>query len=91
MRLPAGLVNRVLAACRHTSEDAIGRLRDWRDKHPDMLPTKPFRYPAEDAALVEYEELAAQVTPAGDIWRAAVQHAIAAGPVILERQAAVDV
>ncbi|MCZ4126182.1 hypothetical protein [Streptomyces sp. H39-S7] len=90
IRLPAGLVNQVLAACWHTSADAIGKLRDWRDKHPDMLPTKPVRYPAEDAALAEYEELAAQVTPAGDIWRAAVQHAIAARPVILERQAAVD-
>ncbi|MDJ0375787.1 hypothetical protein QMK19_41050 [Streptomyces sp. H10-C2] len=82
VRLAAGLVNQVLAACWHTSADAIGKLRDWRDKHPDMLPTRPFRYPAEDAALAEYEELAAQVTPAGDIWRAAVQHAVAARPVI---------
>ncbi|MCM2424254.1 hypothetical protein [Streptomyces sp. RKAG293] len=91
VRLPAPLVNQVLAACWHTSEDAIGKLRDWRDKHPDMLPTKAFRYAAEDAALAEYEELAAQVTTAGEIWRAAVQRGIAAAPVIRERQAvAVD-
>lgn len=69
VRLPAALVNQVLAACRHTSGDTIGRLRDWRDAHPDILPTKPFRYPEEDAALAEYEQLAAQVTPAGRIWR----------------------
>lgn len=86
--LPATLVTQVLSACSHTSEDAIGRLRDWRDEHPDILPTKPFRYPEEDAALAEYERLAAQVTPAGEIWRAAVQREIEAEPVIRERLAA---
>lgn len=86
-RLPAALVNHVLSACWHTSEDAIGKLRDWRDEHPDMLPTKPFRYAADDAALAEYEALAAQVTPAGHMWRAAVQRGLAAGPVVRERQA----
>jgi hypothetical protein len=91
VRLPATLVNRVLSACWHTSEDAIGKLRDWRDEHPDMLPTKPFRYPEDDAALAEYEQLAAQVTPAGHIWRAAVMRGVAAEPVIRERLAvAVD-
>ncbi|MCZ4126155.1 hypothetical protein [Streptomyces sp. H39-S7] len=84
-------MSQVLAACWHTSEDTIGKLPDWRDKHPDMLPTKAFRHTSEDEALAEYEELAAQVTPAGDIWRAAVQRGIAAAPVIRERQAvAVD-
>jgi hypothetical protein len=87
VRLPAPLVNQVLSACWHTSADAIGKLRDWRDEHPDMLPTKPFRYPEDDAALAEYEALAAQVTPAGHIWRAAVQRGIAAAPVIRERLA----
>jgi hypothetical protein len=87
VRLPAALVNQVLSACWHTSEDAIGKLRDWRDEHPDILPTRPFRYPEEDAALAEYELLAAQVTPAGHIWRAAVQRGIAAEPVIRERLA----
>lgn len=86
VRLSAALVNQVLSACWHTSEDAIGKLRDWRDKYPDMLPTKPFRYPEDDAALAEYELLAAQVTPSGAIWRAAVKRGIAAAPVIRARQ-----
>lgn len=72
-RLPAALVNQVLSVRWHTSEDAIGKLRDWRDEHPDILPTRPFRYPQEDAALAECELLAAQVTPDGHIWWAAVQ------------------
>lgn len=87
MRLPAALVNQVLSACWHISEDAIGKLRDWRDEHPDMLPTKPFRYPEDDAALAECEQLAAQVTPAGHVWRAGVMRGIAAAPVIRERLA----
>lgn len=44
-------MSRALSDCRHTSQDAIGKPRDWPDKHPDMLPTQAFRYPADDAAL----------------------------------------
>lgn len=85
VRLPATLALQAVSACRHTSADAIGKLHDWRDRHPDILPTKPWRTPHEEAALAEYEDLAAHVTPAGDIWRAAVQRTIDAEPVIRQR------
>jgi hypothetical protein len=85
------LALQAVSACWHTSADAIGKLRDWRDEHPDVLPTRPWRTPYEEAALAEYERLAAHVTPAGEIWRAAVRRALEAEPVIRERLAvAVD-
>lgn len=31
-REQAGLVNQVLATCWHTTAEAIGKLRDWRDQ-----------------------------------------------------------
>jgi hypothetical protein len=58
---------------------------DWRDEH-SILPTRPFR-PEKDAVLAEYEALAGHVTPAGHIWRADLQRAVAAEPVIRERLA----
>ncbi|MFI9588290.1 hypothetical protein ACIHCQ_42400 [Streptomyces sp. NPDC052236] len=85
VRLPSALVTTVWSACWHTSAEAIGKLRDWRDKYPDALPTRPFRSQSQDEALAEYEKLAAQVTTAGEIWRAAVTRGIDAEPTIRTR------
>lgn len=63
-RLPADLVAQVQAACWHTSKDAIEALRRWRDGHPGVVLSR------ED--LGGYEDLAAQVTTPGRVWRAAV-------------------
>ncbi|MER7693396.1 hypothetical protein [Streptomyces sp. NPDC097610] len=60
-------------------------MRDWRDKYPDALPTRPFRSQSEDEALAEYEQLASQVTTAGEIWRAAVDRGIELEPTMRER------
>jgi hypothetical protein len=76
LRLPAGLVTTVWAACWHTSVGAIAELRDWRDRHPDALPTRAFRSEREDQALADYERLARQVTTAGEIWRAGIRRAL---------------
>lgn len=85
VRLPSVLVTTTLSACWHTSAEAIGKLRDWRDRYPDALPTRPFRSETEDKALAEYDQLAAQVTTAGEIWRAAVTRGIDSEPTIRER------
>ncbi|MEU9428547.1 hypothetical protein AB0D87_38010 [Streptomyces sp. NPDC048342] len=87
VRLPSTLVNTVWSACWHTSADAIEHLRDWRDKHPDALPTRPFRSRSEDEALAEYDRLAARVTTTGEIWRAAIKRGIESEPVIRARVA----
>ncbi|WP_436764323.1 hypothetical protein [Streptosporangium sp. V21-05] len=67
-RLPVDLVAQVHAACWNTSKDAIAALRRWRDAHPAVVLCR------ED--LAGYEELAAQVTAPGEVWRAAVAHAL---------------
>ena len=76
LRLPAGLVTTVWSACWHTSAEPIAQLRDWRDRHPDALPTRAFRSRREDQALDEYQRLAAQVTTAGEIWRAGIKRGL---------------
>ncbi|WP_077063822.1 hypothetical protein [Streptomyces sp. MP131-18] len=76
LRLPAGLVTTVWSACWHTSAEPIAQLRDWRDRHPDALPTRAFRSRGEDQALDEYQRLAAQVTTAGEIWRAGIKRGL---------------
>ncbi|MGK5532085.1 hypothetical protein [Streptomyces sp. URMC 129] len=80
LRLPATVVGTVRGGCWHTSAEAIGQLRDWRDRYPDALPTRAFRTEHEDEALAEYERLAAQVTTVGTIWRAGIARALAAAP-----------
>jgi hypothetical protein len=67
-RLPADLVAQVHAACWHTSKHAIEALRRWRDTHPAVVLAR------ED--LTVYEDLAAQVTTTGRVWRAAVDRAL---------------
>ncbi len=88
VRLPAGLVLRVRCACWHTSAEAIGQLRDWRDRWPDAQSTKAFRGNHENQALAEFEELAAQVITTGEIWRSAFQRLVDTVPVLLRRAAA---
>ncbi|MDX2567493.1 hypothetical protein [Streptomyces scabiei] len=85
VRLPSGLYTTTLSACWHTSTEAIEKLRDWRDKYPDAMPTRQFRSQAEDEALDEYNRLADQVTTTGAIWRAAVTRGIESEPTIQER------
>jgi len=68
----AELAERVLAACWWTSVDAMTKLRAWRDAHPGI------EYgPAMDG----YEQLSAQVTTPGDIWRAALRHYFSSRPL----------
>ncbi|WP_440106487.1 DUF4158 domain-containing protein [Streptosporangium sp. H16] len=67
-RLPVDLVAQVHAACWNTSKDAIEVLRRWRDAHPAVVLSR------ED--LTGYEELAAQVSTPGQVWRAAIARAL---------------
>lgn len=61
VRLDPALVERVRAACWHTSAPAMAQLRAWRDRNPGVV--------FDDAALGEYAELARQVVTPGDAWR----------------------
>ena len=54
----------------------VQNVRDWRDANPDALPKRAWRSTAERAVLREYEELADQVTTAGEIWRGAITRGI---------------
>ncbi|MET8680945.1 hypothetical protein ABZW18_26040 [Streptomyces sp. NPDC004647] len=76
VRLPAELIDTARRACWHTSADAIGRLRDWRDTWPATLPGKPGRTEAEETALTTYRELSAQVTTTGEVWRGGILYAL---------------
>ncbi|BBG20746.1 hypothetical protein RVR_P21 (plasmid) [Actinacidiphila reveromycinica] len=74
LRLPLDLAEQVRAACWHTSADAIGRLRDWRDRYPDAIPGRDV---GPTDALAEYERLAQQVTTVGVVYRAGLELGIA--------------
>lgn len=76
LRLPADLVDRTRRACWHTSAEAIGHLRDWRDRWNYPLPTRIWRSGIEEEALREYEALAAEVTTTGEIWRDGLLRAV---------------
>jgi hypothetical protein len=69
VRVDADLEAQVRAACWATSAEAITALRTWRDDHPDKV------YQIRE--LAKYNALAEQVTTTGDIWRAAVNRAVA--------------
>ncbi|MEU4229520.1 hypothetical protein AB0F17_34930 [Nonomuraea sp. NPDC026600] len=71
-RLPADLVARVHAACWHTSAEAIGELRRWRDNHPEVV--TEHRAPT---LWAQYKALADQVTTPGDVWRQALGRLLA--------------
>ncbi|MGW3307578.1 hypothetical protein ACWDG9_13450 [Streptomyces sp. NPDC001073] len=75
--LPADLVNTVKAGCWDISKEAIGHLREWRQRHPTARPNCPTRPGCPPEAVAEYNRYAAQVLTAGAIWRLAVDHGIA--------------
>jgi hypothetical protein len=74
LRLPSELVTQVQAACWWTSAAAIRDLRDWRDRHPDLL----LGVRPDEEPLVEYRELSRRVTTTGVIWRAGIKTGILA-------------
>lgn len=88
VRLPSDLVLLVRCACRHSSAPAIAKLRDWRDEHPEALPWEAFRSAEQNAAQAEYEEPAAEVTTAGEIWRAGFRLRMAHAAAIPEKSLA---
>ncbi|MGA5606442.1 hypothetical protein ACPCUF_36525 [Streptomyces griseoincarnatus] len=75
--LPADLVNTVKAGCWDTSKEAVGLLREWRDRYPAARPTCPTRPGCPPEAVAEYHRYAARVLTAGAIWRLAVERGIA--------------
>lgn len=80
-RLEGELFQRTVRACWETSREAIGQLRRWRDKNPGITPPRYRRteegLPELVGPLAEYEDLAAQVTVTGVIWRAGLARGIA--------------
>jgi hypothetical protein len=67
VRVDEDLVERVRAACWHTSVEAIAELRDWRDEHPGLV---------FGDELDEYNELAERVVTPGEAWREALEHVL---------------
>lgn len=82
LRLTSDLADQVLAACWHTSITSIQKIRQWREKYPDLVP--PAAAPGPKALLelpdplAEYEQLAANVTTVGDIYRSGIKRGIQA-------------
>ncbi|MFJ4526502.1 hypothetical protein ACIP4Y_37295 [Streptomyces sp. NPDC088810] len=76
VRLPVDLVNIVLAACWHTSRQALHELERWKARHPRARPTKPSRARCDAVALAEYQELRSKLNHRGDVWREAVASGI---------------
>lgn len=68
VNVDAALAERVLAACWWTSVAAMTQILAWRDAHPGL---------EYGSAMDGYDELSAQVTTPGDIWRAAVRRYLA--------------
>ncbi|MFE5516021.1 hypothetical protein ACFQ9J_36420 [Streptomyces sp. NPDC056529] len=70
--LPAELVAIVHAGCWDVSKEAVGKLRDWKERRPKARPTRPSRTGCSPQELAEYQEYAAKVLTPGTIWRGAV-------------------
>ncbi|MFG3545362.1 hypothetical protein [Streptomyces clavifer] len=70
--LPADLVVTVYAGCWDISKEAVGKLRDWTQRHPKARPNRPSRPGCSPQALAEYQYYAAKVLTTGEIWRGAV-------------------
>ncbi|MFD9543474.1 hypothetical protein [Streptomyces sp. NPDC060022] len=75
--LPADLVAIVHAGCWNASKDAIGKLRDWRERHPKARPRRPSRPGCSAEELAEHDGYAAKVLTTGKIWRNAVKRGLA--------------
>ncbi|MFC7924768.1 hypothetical protein [Streptomyces cinereoruber] len=74
--LPVDLFIAVQAGCWNTSKEAVGKLRDWKERHPKARPNRPSRPGCSPQALAEYQEYAAEVLTAGAIWREAVKRGL---------------
>ncbi|MEU5499827.1 hypothetical protein [Streptomyces griseofuscus] len=81
--LPADLVTTVGAACWHTSAEPIRLLRQWRERYPRAIPSRPTRSACTIEALEEYQRLSAAIITKGDVWRAAYAAGIR---IAVERQ-----
>lgn len=80
LRLPQPLARKVYAACWHTSAKSIAELRDWRDRHPGIVPPRWLTSPdGVKGPLAEYARLAQKVTTVGDVWRGGLERGIEAG------------
>ncbi|WP_405698550.1 hypothetical protein OG209_00115 [Streptomyces sp. NBC_01383] len=70
--LPIDLVTVVHAGCWITSKEAVGKLRDWKERHPKARPNHPTRPCCSAQTLAEYQHYATRVLTPGAIWRGAV-------------------
>jgi hypothetical protein len=70
--LPADLVVTAYTGCWDVSKEAVGKLRDWKERHPKASPNRPSRPGCSPQALAEYQYYAAKVLTPGVIWREAV-------------------
>lgn len=86
LRLPSGLADQVLAACWHTSVTSIRKIRQWREKYPDLVPPAAAPDPQTLSELpdplAEYEHLAANVTTVGAIYRSGIKRGIQAAQAL---------
>ncbi|MEU8623117.1 hypothetical protein [Streptomyces sp. NPDC048623] len=92
LRVPQPLARRVYAACWHTSAQPIAALRDWRDRHPGIVPPRWLvsEYGGRgklSGPLREYLDLAFQVTTVGDVWRGGLERGIKAGATLRQQVA----
>ncbi|MFB7345002.1 hypothetical protein [Streptomyces hydrogenans] len=74
--LPIDLFIAVHAGCWNTSKEAVGKLRDWKERHPKARPNRPSRPGCSPQALEEYQYYAAKVLTTGEIWREAVKRGL---------------
>ncbi|MEU6503807.1 hypothetical protein I6J42_33710 (plasmid) [Streptomyces californicus] len=70
--LPADLVIAVHVGCWDVSKEAVGKLRDWKERHPEARPNRPSRPGCSPQALADYQYYSAKVLTTGEIWRGAV-------------------
>ncbi|GGX55525.1 hypothetical protein GCM10010341_90410 [Streptomyces noursei] len=60
------------AACWHTSKGTLAQLDEWKQRHPKARPNRRSRQNCSEADLAEYRQICSNITPRGDVWRAAV-------------------
>ncbi|MFE5589181.1 hypothetical protein [Streptomyces sp. NPDC056549] len=72
-RLPVKVARQVRVGCWSVSAEAVGALRDWRDRYPGVVTTRAGRDSEAVEALAEYERWANQVVTVGNFLRAALE------------------
>lgn len=65
----SAVAEQVRRACYWNSRESMDALQRWRDRNPGKV--------YGGAALERYDELAAKVTPVGEMWRAGIRLALA--------------